>query len=127
MLWGIAVGIIQATTPLVFCWLDGATVYALGLILIASIYVGFAVADGRLKIIAIESSVAFSFVVIRRRNHRLSMAPSHRLPRSRPQRPLAEPHPLRSTTGRPELLRDPRLLLFQRLRKSSRAALVSSG
>ena len=64
MLWGIAVGIMQAATPLAFWWLDSETVYALGLIVIAAIYVGFAVADGRLKIIATESSVAFGFVVI---------------------------------------------------------------
>ena len=64
MLWGIVVGVIQAATPLAFWWLDGATVYALGLIAIASIYVGFAVADGRLKVIAIESGVAFGFVVV---------------------------------------------------------------
>ena len=64
MLWGIAVGIMQAATPLVFWWLDSATVYALGLIVIAAIYVGFAVADGRLKIIATETGVAFGFVVI---------------------------------------------------------------
>ena len=58
------VGIAQAATPLVFWWLEGATVYALGLIVIASIYIGFAVADGRLKVIAAESGVAFGFVVI---------------------------------------------------------------
>ena len=64
MLWGIAFGVMQAATPLAFWWLDSATVYALGLIAIAAIYIGFAVADGRLKIIATESSVAFGFVVI---------------------------------------------------------------
>ncbi len=64
MLWGIAVGIMQAATPLAFWWLDSATVYALGLAVIAAIYVGFAVADGRLKIIATETGVAFGFVVI---------------------------------------------------------------
>ena len=32
--------------------------------LIASVYVGFAVADGRLKVIAVESSVTFAFVVV---------------------------------------------------------------
>jgi hypothetical protein len=64
MLWGVAVGVLQAATPLVFWWLDSATVYALGLIAIASIYIGFAVADGRPKVIAVESSVAFTFVVI---------------------------------------------------------------
>src|SRR5690349_21932932 len=64
MLWGIAVGIIQAATPLVFWWLDSATVYALGLAVIAAVYIGFAVADGRPKVIAIESSVTFAFVVV---------------------------------------------------------------
>ena len=32
--------------------------------MIAGIYVGFAVADGRPKVIAIESSVAFAFVLV---------------------------------------------------------------
>jgi hypothetical protein len=35
-----------------------ATVYALGLALIASVYIGFAVADGRRTILAVESIVA---------------------------------------------------------------------
>ena len=64
MLWGIAVGIIQAATPVAFWWLDSATVYAVGLTAIAAIYVGFAVADGRLKVIATETGVAFGFVII---------------------------------------------------------------
>jgi hypothetical protein len=63
-LWGIVVGVVQAATPLLFWWLDDATVYALGLAVIAAVYVGFAVADGRPKIIAVESSVAFAFVVV---------------------------------------------------------------
>src|SRR5215217_814318 len=61
---GIAVGVIQALTPLAFWWLDGATVYAVGLAVIAAIYIGFAVADGRPKVITVESSVAFAFVVV---------------------------------------------------------------
>ena len=64
MLWGIVVGLLQAATPLVFWWLDSATVYALGLAVIASVYVGFAVADGRPKVIVVESSVTFAFVVV---------------------------------------------------------------
>jgi hypothetical protein len=64
VLWGVVVGAIQATTPLIFWWLDSATVYALGLAMIASIYVGFAVADGRPRVIAVESGVTFAFVVI---------------------------------------------------------------
>jgi hypothetical protein len=62
--WGIGLGLIQAATPLVFWWLDSATVYALGLAAIAAIYVGFAVSDGRVKIIAVESGVAFAFVLV---------------------------------------------------------------
>ena len=62
--WGVIVGILQAGTPLLLWWLDAATVYALGLIVIAAIYIGFAVSDGRAKVIAVESSVAFTFVVI---------------------------------------------------------------
>jgi hypothetical protein len=63
MLWGVVVGLLQAATPLLIWWLDRATVYALGLVVIAGIYVGFAVADGRAKVIAVESGVAFGFVV----------------------------------------------------------------
>jgi hypothetical protein len=64
VLWGIVVGLLQAATPLVFWWLDSATVYALGLVGIAFIYIGFAVADGRPKVIAVESTVTFAFVVV---------------------------------------------------------------
>jgi hypothetical protein len=64
MLWGIVFGLLQAATPLVFWWLDSVTVYALGLVLIASVYIGFAVADGRPRVIAVESSVTFAFVVV---------------------------------------------------------------
>src|SRR3954466_15608296 len=64
MLWGIFVGLLQAATPLVFWWLDSATVYALGLAVIAAIYIGFAGGGGRPKVIAVESSVAFTFVVV---------------------------------------------------------------
>src|SRR3954451_24236368 len=64
VLWGIVVGLLQAATPLALWWLDGATVYAVGLVVIASVYVGFAVADGRPKVIAVERSVIFAFVVV---------------------------------------------------------------
>ena len=64
VLWGIAVGLAQAATPLLFWWLDSATVYALGTIVIAAIYVGFAVSDGRPRVIAIESGVALGFVTV---------------------------------------------------------------
>lgn len=38
--------------------------YALGLAVIAAIYIGFAVADGRPKVIAVETGVASGFVII---------------------------------------------------------------
>jgi hypothetical protein len=64
VLWGVVVGGIQAATPLGFWWLDAATVYALGLILIAAVYIGFAVADGRRIVIVVESGVAALFVLV---------------------------------------------------------------
>ena len=64
VLWGVVFGGIQAASPLGFWWLDPATVYALTLALIAAIYIGFAVADGRGTVIAVESAVAGVFVVL---------------------------------------------------------------
>ena len=64
MAWGVVVGAIQAASPLGFWWLDPATVYALGLALIASVYVGLAVADGRPSVIVVESGVALVFVIV---------------------------------------------------------------
>src|SRR5207342_1795632 len=57
-------GGIQAASPLAFWWLGTATVYALSLVLIASVCIGFAVADGRWVVIAVETNVAAIFVVI---------------------------------------------------------------
>jgi hypothetical protein len=51
-------------SPLAFWWLGPKTVYALGIAIIAAIYIGFSVADGRWHVIAIESIVAGSFVVV---------------------------------------------------------------
>jgi hypothetical protein len=62
--WGLVIGVAQAATPLAFRWLDTATVYALGLAAIASIYIGFAVADGRRTVLAVESGVAGMFVIV---------------------------------------------------------------
>ena len=64
VLWGFAVGVIQAALPFGFMWLEPATVYALGLCAIAAVYVGFAVADGRPRVIVIECLVAAVFVVL---------------------------------------------------------------
>jgi hypothetical protein len=63
--WGVVVGVAQALTPLAIWWLDTATVYALGLAVIAPIYIGLAVGgDGRWKVIAVETGVAGGFIII---------------------------------------------------------------
>ncbi len=62
--WGVVWGGLQAASPWAFFWLDPATVYALGLALIATVYVGFGVADGRPTVIAVEVVVASVFVVV---------------------------------------------------------------
>jgi hypothetical protein len=64
VLWGVVFGAIQAASPIGFWWLAPATVYALSLALIAAVYVGFAVADGRPRVIAVEAGVAAAFVVV---------------------------------------------------------------
>jgi hypothetical protein len=64
VLWGLVWGVIQAAAPLGFWWLAPATVYALSLPLIAGVYIGFAVADGRPRVIAVEVMVAGAFVVV---------------------------------------------------------------
>jgi hypothetical protein len=62
--WGLALGVAQAASPVLFPWLDQATVQALYLSLIAAVYIGFAVADGRPKVIAVEAAVAAAFFLI---------------------------------------------------------------
>ncbi|MGY1620285.1 hypothetical protein ACI797_26400 [Geodermatophilus sp. SYSU D00691] len=62
--WGVVWGGLQAASPLGLPWLDAATVYALGIVLIAAVYIGFAVADGRRHVLAVETTVAAAFVVV---------------------------------------------------------------
>jgi hypothetical protein len=64
MLWGVVVGGVLVLLPLGFWWLEAATVHALAIAAIASVYVGFAVADGRPRVIAVETSVATVFILI---------------------------------------------------------------
>ena len=64
VLWGVVWGVIQAAAPLGFWWLDPATVYALSLALITAVYIGFAVADGRPRVVAVEAGVAAVFVIV---------------------------------------------------------------
>jgi hypothetical protein len=62
--WGVGVGVVTAATPLVFWWLPATSVYSVGLVLIAAVYVGFAVADGRRHVLIVESLVAAAFVLV---------------------------------------------------------------
>jgi hypothetical protein len=64
LLWGVVVGVLQVASSYAFWWLDPATVYALGLILIAAVYVGFAVADGRRRVLVVEICVTTVFVLL---------------------------------------------------------------
>src|ERR1700710_2804769 len=64
VIWGAILGCLQAASPLALFWLDDATVYALGLALIAAVYIGFGVADGRPHVFAVETAVAAAFVVV---------------------------------------------------------------
>ncbi len=62
--WGVVAGVLSMATPLAFWWLPAATLYAMTLALIATVYVGFAVADGRTRVVAVEATVAGAFILI---------------------------------------------------------------
>ena len=64
LIWGVLWVVLQAAAPLGFWWLDAATVYGVSIALIATVYIGFAVADGRPSVIAVETTVAAAFVVL---------------------------------------------------------------
>ena len=64
VLWGLALGAVQAASPLILQWVEPATLHAMYISLIAAIYIGFAVADGRPKVLAVEVAVASTFVLI---------------------------------------------------------------
>jgi hypothetical protein len=64
VLFGLLLGAAQVATPIAFWWLNAATVQGLMLAGIAAIYIGFAVADGRPKVIAVETAVAATFVLL---------------------------------------------------------------
>ena len=64
VLWGFVVGGLNVVSAWAFWWLDLSTFHALAIVLIASVYIGFAVADGRAKVIAVEVAVASVFVVL---------------------------------------------------------------
>jgi hypothetical protein len=61
--WGVAVGSAQAAVAMAFWWLEPSTVHALMVTLIAGVYIGFAVSDGRTKVILTESTVVVAFFI----------------------------------------------------------------
>lgn len=62
--WGLVFGVANVVLPFGFWWLELSTVHALAISLIAAVYIGLAVADGRPKVIAVETCVASGFVVL---------------------------------------------------------------
>jgi hypothetical protein len=64
VVWGVVWGLIQAVSPFAIWWLAPSVVYALELVLIASVYIGFAVADGRRRVVLAEIVIASLFVII---------------------------------------------------------------
>ncbi len=60
---GVAVGVLTVLLPIGVFWLPAVTVYAVSLAVIAGIYIGFAVADGRPHVLAVESAVASGFIL----------------------------------------------------------------
>jgi hypothetical protein len=61
---GAAVGVLQAAAPFAFWWLPAATVYAISIAFIATVYIGFAVADGRPHVLVVESAVAGGITLV---------------------------------------------------------------
>lgn len=64
IVWGVAIGVFQALSPLAFWWLAPVVVWSLSLAIIAAVYIGFAVADGRPAVIAAEIGVASAFIIM---------------------------------------------------------------
>ena len=61
---GVVVGVLQAFSPIAFWWLHQDVVWAIALPAIAFVYIGFAVADGRPAVLAVETVVAMGFVIV---------------------------------------------------------------
>jgi len=64
VLWGLVFGVVNVAAPPLLWWLALSTVHALAIVLIAAVYIGFAVSDGRPRVIAVEVVVASTFFVL---------------------------------------------------------------
>ena len=63
-MWGVLFGALQAASPLAIPWLDPGIVQSVFIAFIAAVYVGFAVGDGRTKVIIFETTIAAAFLVV---------------------------------------------------------------
>ena len=63
-MWGLLVGAMQAASPVASCGSSPQFSTRCDIVFIAAIYIGFAVGDGRPKVIAVESTVAAAFLVL---------------------------------------------------------------
>ena len=61
--WGVAFGVAQAAVAMAVWWLEPSTVHALMVALIAAVYIGLAVSDGRRNVIIAESTVVVAFFI----------------------------------------------------------------
>jgi hypothetical protein len=61
--WGAAFGVAQAAVAMAVWWVEPSTVHALMVMLIAGVYIGFAVSDGRTNVIIVESTVVAAFFI----------------------------------------------------------------
>jgi hypothetical protein len=61
--WGVGIGAAQGAMAFAFWWVETSTVHALMVALIAAVYVGLAVSDGRTHVIAVECAVVIAFFV----------------------------------------------------------------
>ena len=75
---GAVVGIIQAVSPFGFWWLEPKTVYALGLTLIAAVYIGFSVAGVFVVVAAVSVSGSAWLLVLGLAGHGLKDLWQHR-------------------------------------------------
>lgn len=62
--YGIVIGIVQTLSPLAFWWLGQQQVWAVALVVIAPVYIGLAVADGRRTVVVAEILVASAFIIL---------------------------------------------------------------